>query len=43
MNYNCIVKDDKIVVLNGHSYGNTPIKTIYEFNLVTNTWTYLMT
>lgn len=43
MNYNCLLRGNKIVVLNGQSYGTTPIQKIYEFDLDTNTWIYVMT
>ena len=41
-NYDCIFRDNKIIVLNGESFGTTPLISIHEFDLETNRWKFIM-
>ena len=37
-NYNCVYRDNKLIVLNGESFGTTPVSSIHEFDLKTLRW-----
>lgn len=37
-NYNCILRDNKIIILNGESFGTTPLIDVHSFDLESGDW-----
>jgi len=41
-NYNCLIRGEKIIVLNGESYGTTPLIDVHEYDIIDNSWKHIM-
>ena len=41
-NYNCFIRGEKIIVLNGESYGTTPLIDVHEYDIIDNSWKHIM-